>query len=262
MTAVETTVGGPSVHPAPRVTIATPPPAQPSALADVTVVVPTKNEQANIGAFLDSLPPQVRLVVVDASTDDTRSLIRARRPHHTTVIESDAHIAEARQIGAQACTTSWLLFTDADVTFCPHYFTNLAALTVVPGTGGVVGQKLSLDDHQRHYAFISGWQGRLTRIGIPAASGSNMLISRVALEACGGFDPTLRVNEDTEIMFRVRRAGFVVAHAADLVVHARDHRRLTRGTTRKTVHSVVRSSLLFTGLLPRTVRSSDWGYWT
>ncbi len=245
----------------PTITLATPPP-EPSALADVAVVVPTKNERDNIVAFLASLPDEIPLVVVDASTDDTRDIIRARRPRNTTIIESDAHISEARQIGAEACDASWLLFTDADVVFCPEYFTNLLAKTVVPGTGGVVGQKLSLDDHQRYYAFISGWQGRLTRIGIPAASGSNMLISRVALEACGGFDPTLRVNEDTEIMFRVRRSGFVVGHADDLVVYARDHRRLTKGTTRKTVHSVVRSGLLLTGLFPKTVRSSDWGYWT
>ena len=79
--------------------------------------------------------------------------------------------------------------------------------------------------------------------------------------ACGGFDPKLRVNEDTEVMFRVRRAGFIVDHAADLVVYARDHRRLEDGTVRKTAHSVLRSSLLLTGLFPKVVRSSDWGYW-
>lgn len=243
------------------VSISTPPSADPSVLRNVAVVVPTKNERHNIEAFLASIPTEVPLVVVDASTDETPDMIRRLRPRNTTVVPSEAHISKARQIGAEACDAPWLVFTDADVVFEPDYFERLARIAVVPGTGGIVGQKLSLDEHQRYYAWFSGWQGRLTRFGIPAASGSNMLISRVALEACGGFDPTLRVNEDTEIMFRVRRAGFIVDHAADLVVYARDHRRLEDGTTRKTVHSVVRSGLLLTGLFPKSVRSSDWGYW-
>ncbi len=47
-------------------------------LEDLTVVVPTKDEADNIGPFLDSLDDRVALVVVDASADDTREIIRRR----------------------------------------------------------------------------------------------------------------------------------------------------------------------------------------
>jgi hypothetical protein len=53
-----------------------------------------------------------------------------------------------------------------------------------------------------------------------------------------------------------------VAFAPGLVVYARDHRRLQRGTLRKTVHSIARCSLLYFNLMPDRCRSRDWGYWS
>ena len=40
-------------------------------LEEITLIVPTKNEERNIGKFLSSLPPKLWLTVVDASEDET-----------------------------------------------------------------------------------------------------------------------------------------------------------------------------------------------
>lgn len=45
----------------------------------VTIVVPTRNEAQNIGAFLKSLPSGIPLVVVNASDNDTARLIARQR---------------------------------------------------------------------------------------------------------------------------------------------------------------------------------------
>ena len=45
-------------------------------LTDVTVIVPTRNEAANIARFLGSLPQAIALIVVDKSSDATRELVR------------------------------------------------------------------------------------------------------------------------------------------------------------------------------------------
>ncbi|MFN8499653.1 MAG: glycosyltransferase family 2 protein [Anaerolineae bacterium] len=95
-----------------------------------------------------------------------------------------------------------------------------------------------------------------------AASGSSLLLSRRAFLSVGGFDCRLAVNEDTEIVWRVRRAGYRVDFASDLAVYARDQRRLRRGAARKTMHSMARCALLYTGLMPERWRGHDWGYWT
>ncbi len=86
-------------------------------LEEITIVLPTRNEAVNIPDFLGSLPPAVPLVVVDASDDETPKLIQSLRPHNTTLIYHPGNVTVARQLGAEAATTNWLLFTDADVAF-------------------------------------------------------------------------------------------------------------------------------------------------
>jgi glycosyltransferase involved in cell wall biosynthesis len=72
---------------------------------NVTVVVPTRNEEHNIIAFLDSLPPWVPLVVVDASQDATLEVIKTHRPECTQVIRHSGGVSEARQSGAETAQT-------------------------------------------------------------------------------------------------------------------------------------------------------------
>jgi glycosyltransferase involved in cell wall biosynthesis len=228
----------------------------------ITVIVPTRNEERNIAAFCQSLPPDAWLIVVDASKDATPELVRQLRPERTHVVCEPSNVVEARQIGARLAETEWLLFTDADVVFADDYGERLAAYDGGAGCDVLYGIKLSRDRYQGYYRRFSRGQEMSHRLGIPAASGSNLLIRREAFWASGGFDLKLTVNEDSEIAWRLKREGHRVCFTSDLVVYARDHRRLERGTLRKTLHSVVRCSLLYSGLMPERWRSADWGYWS
>jgi len=226
---------------------------------DITVILPTKNEEHNIVSFLASLPPAVSLIVTDASDDLTSHLIRITRPNHTTILHSNAHIAEARNIGAHTARTPWLLFTDADVIFAADYFERVQRYGAA---AAVYGPKLSLQAHQRYYRWFSRGQHLLAGLRIPAVSGSNLLIQRRAFLATGGFDQTLSCNEDSEYGWRLARQKYAVRFAPDLIVYEHDHRRLERGVLQKTIHSIVRCSLLYTGLMPGRLRTGDWGYWS
>jgi glycosyltransferase involved in cell wall biosynthesis len=227
---------------------------------NITVIVPTRNERENIPAFLGSLPPEVALIVVDASTDDTPDIIRRLRPHNTTVICQPSNVTEARCIGAAAATTEWLLFTDADVIFDEFYFDRFA-----PGIAeydAVYGPKLSHNDAYRYYyRFFSWGQQASHTLGIPAVSGSNIAMKREVYHVIGGFDLTLTVNEDSEIGWRLKRHGHRIGFNPQLKVYARDHRRLKQGRTRKTLHSLTRCALLYFNLIPADQRGNDWGYW-
>lgn len=227
-------------------------------LEEITIVLPTRNEAANIPNFLGSLPPGVPLVVVDASEDDTAVRLQTLRPSNTHVIHHPGNVTKARQIGAEAAITPWLLFTDADVSFDLLYFDKVAAYWQ---HDAVYGAKRSKEDYGRYYQWFSRGQQLAHRLGIPAASGSNLLVRRDVFQKIGGFDLTLSVNEDSEIAWRIRRQGYDIAFAPDLVVYEHDHRRLRNGRFRKTIHSLVRCTLLFTGLMPKRLRQHDWGYW-
>lgn len=82
-------------------------------IEDLTIILPTRNERNNIRAFLASLPEDAQLIVVDASNDETPQLVRDIRPRNTTIIQQPCNVVAARQIGAEAANTPWLLFTDA-----------------------------------------------------------------------------------------------------------------------------------------------------
>jgi glycosyltransferase involved in cell wall biosynthesis len=226
---------------------------------DLTVIVPTRNEARNIAAFLASLPPQIALIVVDASTDDTAEIISRTRPEHTHLIRTHCTIPVARQIGAEAARTSWLLFTDADVVFPPGYFERMEA-----NLAGdcFYGSKLSRDRFIRYYRWFSYGQQLCHLCGFPAATGSNLAVRRKVLFDVGGFDPELVCNEDSDLAWRIRRAGYRVRFSSDMPVYAIDHRRLERGRMRKTLHSLARCLLLYTGLAPSRWRTGDWGYWS
>jgi GT2 family glycosyltransferase len=234
---------------------------------DLTVVVPTRNEAANIAVFLRSVPESVAMIVIDKSDDATREIIRAIRPRNTLVLGCEGTLTEARQLGAERAATRWLLFTDADVAFAADYFADLAAALerlaadAAAGVGLLYGPKLSAGEYSGYYRRFARAQ-RIVDLLVPAASGSNMVVSRRAFAAVGGFDSALRCNEDSELGWRIARAGFRCRLDPKLVVWAVDHRRLRRGRLRKTLHSVARCVVLFFGLVPRRWRGRDWGYWS
>ncbi|MBK7781714.1 MAG: glycosyltransferase family 2 protein [Ardenticatenia bacterium] len=84
-----------------------------------SLVLPTRNGPPTSPPSSGALPPDLRLIVVDASDDGTPDIINRLRPRSTQVIRSRAGVSAARQIGAEAAATPWLLFSDADVTFGP-----------------------------------------------------------------------------------------------------------------------------------------------
>lgn len=244
----------------PETNQATPTQQEPDMKAsDVTIVLPTRNEQNNIPSFLSSLPEECHLIVVDSSEDNTAELIREIRPERTRILRKVSNIPEARQAGVELATTQWLLFTDADILFPVGYFD---LLDQYDGYDCVYGSKLSVTGYRKYYRYFAYAQQASHSIGIPAATGSNLLVKRKIIAAVGGFDPNLVCNEDSELVWRIKRSGFRTTYAPDLIVIATDHRRLEKGILRKTLHSLFRCTLLYFNLIPAKWRRYDWGYWS
>jgi glycosyltransferase involved in cell wall biosynthesis len=231
-------------------------------LDDVTIIVPTKNEHENVVPFLRSIPPRMRLIVVDASDDDTRDVIRRTRPVNTGIIRDPGNIACARQRGADAATTEWLLYTDADVVFDDTYFERLARIEPGGRCGGIIGAKTSRARYRMYYRLFNLWLRLICFLNIPAGTGSNMIVRRRALQEAGGFDLNLSCNEDSLLTWRVGRCGYRVPYHGELAVYETDHRRLERGLIRKSLHSIVRCIMLFAGAFGNHLRDHDWGYWS
>ena len=227
-------------------------------LDDLTIVVPTRDEERNIFCFLDSIPSQINLIVVDAGSDRTANLVHLLRPERSLVVKSSKRISAARHLGAKLAKTPWILFTDADVHFSKDYFRIIQNISL---PDAVYGPKLSKDEFKSYYLKIAKWQAISDRVQIPSVSGSNFLVDRNVYFSCGGFDQGLVVNEDSELGWRIQRNGFKIFYNPDLVTYAHDHRRLYHGIARKTFHSLLRCALLYLNLMPDRWRLADWGYW-
>lgn len=230
-------------------------------LKNLTLIIPTKNEEKNIHTFLDSIPNNINLIVVDSSADRTRELINIHRPQNSTVLFEECNIPKARQIGAEHALTEWLLYSDCDMAFDPMYFDNLEKLKVSDKTGAIMGAKHSKEKFRWYYLAFSSSIKFMSWLTIPIGSGSNMIIRKSALDNIGGFDLSLSHSEDNDILWRIRKSGQKVIYRGNLKVYEMDHRRLEKGAFKKFMHGTIRAFFLITGINRKNVQKSDWGYW-
>lgn len=216
-------------------------------LTNITLVLPTRNEAENIARVIAALPNELQLIVVDSSDDGTPEMIEHMRTENTIVLRESGTLGRARQVGADLARTDWLLFSTADVLFAPDYFDRLQRLE-----GHIVyyGPTLSRDRFRRYYRWLTSGQLLSHQCGIPAATGANLLVPRSALHEVGGFDCALESNAVSELVWRVKRAGFRVRFSPDLAVEAIAHRHLERGCTSTALRSLAHCMFLYANILP------------
>jgi chlorobactene glucosyltransferase len=207
---------------------------EPDALS-LTVVVPARNEAANIERCLRGLVNQtypsqkLQIVVVDDnSTDETAAMARriARSDARVQVIEAgplpDGWVGKSHACwqGAMATQSEWLCFVDADTAAAAALLSSAVRFAQTHGL-----DLLSLYPFQEMVSFwervILPWSillhdlvvGRL-QVNDPAspyatAIGMFILVRRHAYEAMGGHAAIrAKILEDVVLAVRVKRAGY------------------------------------------------------
>jgi glycosyltransferase involved in cell wall biosynthesis len=200
----------------------------------ITIIVPARNEAADIAASLHSLLAQdysnLHIIAVDdRSTDDTGAIIdriaaqypeKLRTLHITELPEGWLGKTHAMALAARLSPTDYLLFTDADVLFHPAAIrlalTNAVAthadhLVLVPTTlihrwdeAAILG----------FFQTFSLWGARPWRIPDPNSKhdaigiGAFNLLRREAYQQIGGFESLrMEIVEDLGLGRRIKRAG-------------------------------------------------------
>jgi glycosyltransferase involved in cell wall biosynthesis len=195
-----------------------PPPA-------VSVVVPTYNRRERLARVLVGFAAQRDdalfevVVVSDGSTDGTDEYLRSGQTPIpvTSVFQSNAGPAEARNQGIAAARGDLVLFVDDDVV--PEPGLVLAHVRAHARNGGdivVIGPMLTPPGFtmtpwvrweqsmlEKQYALLAG---------LPTAHYRNFYtgnasIARARLDEVGGFDPKYRRAEDVELAYRLSQCG-------------------------------------------------------
>ena len=198
----------------------------------VSVIIPARDAAAHLPAALAGIATQRRvplevIVVDDGSSDATAAIAQRSRVVGAVLRTNGAGPGAARNAGAAAASGDVLAFTDADCVPQPGWLE--ASLAAIEAGADVVQGAV----HPDPAATRGPWD---RTIAVSGAHGlfetANLLIAREWFETLGGFERWLsprrgkELGEDVWLGWRARRAGAVVAFAADAVVH---HAVLPRG---------------------------------
>ena len=206
----------------------------PAGEPSITVIVPARNEAADIAATLHSLLaqdyPNLQIIAIDdRSTDDTGAIIdtiaarhpdRLRTLHVTELPSGWLGKTHAMAIAARQAPTDYLLFTDADVLFHPTAIRLSLANAVATNADHLVTVPTTLI-HRWDEAAILGffqifslWAARPWRIADPKAKhdaigiGAFNLLRRSAYLEIGGFESLrMEIIEDLGLARRIKHAG-------------------------------------------------------
>jgi chlorobactene glucosyltransferase len=205
----------------------------------ITVVVPARDEEANIGTCVRSLLAQdyadgcLHVVVVDDhSADSTAAIVEdlARSHPRVALIKSPplpprwTGKSHACAIGARAAApdSEWLCFIDADVRASPCALSSalqavlwrhLDLLSLMPRQElKSVAERLILPCGLILVSFLQDLRRSQARSGREvSATGQFMLVRRAAYDAVGGHTAVCTaICEDLEFARRLKRSGYAV----------------------------------------------------
>jgi hypothetical protein len=211
-------------------------PARGAILPSLTVVVPARNEEAEIESALRSLLqlnyPQYEIVAVnDRSTDGTGAIMdrlaaepsadgKLRVFHVCDLPSGWLGKVHAMWLGAQQHGSDWLLFTDADCVFHPdsvrraiHYATKTATdhLVLFPTAHmKTLGERMMISFPQVMSSFaMRPWKARDPKARDHMGVGAFNMVRRAAYESIGTYKKLrLEVVDDIKLGEAVKKAGF------------------------------------------------------
>ncbi len=215
----------------------------------VSVIIPTFNRAAMVEAAVESVLAQAYrplevLVVDDGSTDDTRRRLARFGDEIRTLTQPNRGCAAARNRGAAESRGEYVAFLDSDDRFLPDKLERqVAALQRHPEADFCYGPFQVYYDHRPQLRVLSAPPAgadferlRAEYFLNPTLSCTALMIRRRVFDELGGFDESLRLNEDGEFTQRlvIERTGvwsgdepLTLCHQAshnktlDRVAHAR-----------------------------------------
>jgi mycofactocin system glycosyltransferase len=193
--------------------------------ADVTVVMPVRNDARGLSIALATIGDADAVIVVDdGSTDPEVSNVARRAGTSYERLDVARGPAAARNVGWRQANTELVAFVDADCEpqedwlepLLPH-FDDPRVAAVAPRVSSTVPATLPGALARYEAAAPSLDRGPdeslvRPRTRVPFVPTAALVVRRAALEAMGGFDESMRVGEDVDLVWRLVESGWTVRY--------------------------------------------------
>ena len=242
--------------------IASPVLAGPGCSADeLTVVVPVRDRVAELEQVLAGLRPELKCIVVDDASEDRRAVADVVRRFGADLVPLPENLgpAGARNAGLRRVTTPYVAFVDSDITVEPDvllrlgcHFEDPRVAMVAPLVRGHTSSGAS--KWFQKYDEINSSLDLGTRPAVVHPAGAVAWLPSACLVArtrclAEGFDESMRVGEDVDLVWRLIDAGWRVRY---------DPRHEANHETRPTVRSWLGRKVAYgTGGAPLAERHGD-----
>jgi len=192
----------------------------------VTVVIPARSAPGPVATLLDRLGQSIPVILVDDGSCEPLTDLAATRPNVAVLRHPVSRgPGAARNTGAAQVLTPWMAFLDADTQPDPGWIMELKGrIDQADNTASLERDRIVLAAPRIYPLPGSGWVGWFENracaldlgggqsdVGIgktvsyvPSAA---MLVDTAAFRQCGGFDESMQVGEDVDLVWRLAATG-------------------------------------------------------
>ncbi len=167
----------------------------------ISVVIPALDEEALVGAAVESVRADAEVIVADGGSSD--GTVGAALAAGARIVRAEQGRGRQLAAGAAQATGSWLVFLHADTRLEPGWAKAFASLGPAVAGGAF---RFALDSPRPIYRWIeAGVRLRCLLFDLPYGDQA-IFARRSAYDFVGGFAP-LDLMEDVAFVRRLRRAG-------------------------------------------------------
>jgi len=188
---------------------------------ELSIVIPCKNEEKNIGNLLKSITQQtyntkqVQIFIADAnSTDNTLKIIKKFQKKLNIQVIRGGMPAVGRNAGARKCKSRYILFIDADIVLADKKLiekaVNLANNKSLECVAAYIWDK-DWDIRANLLYLINNIAQRLSKFSAPFATGAFLLLDKKRFWKLKGFNERVICSEDYFLTKQIKTKKFAIA---------------------------------------------------
>ncbi len=207
-------------------------PPHPARTPMVSVVICAYNAERTMLPCMESLRrlkyPNYEVIVVDDGSRDRTAEIAMEFPEFRLIRQPNKGLSVARNVGLYAARGEIVAYTDSDCVVDPDWLTLMVRAMVDGNFDGCGGPNYAPHEEGRVEGCVAAAPGAPCHVLVADdraehLAGCNMVFTKTALIAIGGFDPQFTsAGDDVDICWRMLDAGFGLGYCpAAFVWHFR-----------------------------------------